>query len=63
MGATLVNKECVLGIARCGDNTPCPVHDSWKPLREMLVRRLHEQTVRDLALARAAKLAPRSAAR
>lgn len=27
---------CVVGMARCDDNQPCPQHDQWKPLREEL---------------------------
>jgi Rrf2 family protein len=60
MGGTVVNKECILGIAECGESTPCPVHDSWKTVRELLRQKLHEQTVRDLARARSSKLVPRN---
>jgi Rrf2 family protein len=56
MGGTLVNRKCILGIAECGDGTPCPVHDSWKSVRELLQAKLHEQTVRDLVHARSLKL-------
>jgi Rrf2 family protein len=59
MGETLNNPRCILGIAECGDSTPCPVHDSWKKVRELLTRNLHEQTVRELVHARGAKLALR----
>jgi Rrf2 family protein len=57
MGASLISQRCILGIAECGESTPCPVHDSWKSVRELLSRKLHEQTVRDLVRARQAKLA------
>jgi Rrf2 family protein len=59
MGEGLNNPRCILGIAECGDRTPCPVHDSWKKVRELLTRTLHEQTVRDLVRTRQAKLARR----
>lgn len=27
-------EECVLGLPECSSNEPCPVHDTWGPLRE-----------------------------
>ncbi|NIM19834.1 MAG: Rrf2 family transcriptional regulator [Candidatus Latescibacteria bacterium] len=27
-------EECVLGLEKCDDNNPCPVHDHWKEQRE-----------------------------
>jgi Rrf2 family iron-sulfur cluster assembly transcriptional regulator len=29
-----VFENCVLGLRECGSEDPCPVHDSWGPLRE-----------------------------
>jgi Rrf2 family protein len=58
MGGSLVNKECILGISECGDHTPCPVHENWKAVREVLKQTLQEQTVTDLVRARRAKLSP-----
>ncbi len=60
MGGSLVNKECILGISECGDHTPCPVHESWKTVREVLIQALKEQTVTDLVRSRRAKVAPSS---
>jgi Rrf2 family protein len=57
MGGSLINTECILGISECGDRTPCPVHESWKAVREVLIQSLQEQTVTDLVRARRAKLA------
>ncbi len=56
MGGSLVNRECILGISECGDHTPCPVHEIWKTVREVLTQSLQEQTVTDLVRARRAKL-------
>ncbi len=56
MGGSLINKECILGISECGDTTPCPVHEHWKEVRQVLTRTLQEQTVTDLVRARRAKL-------
>jgi Rrf2 family iron-sulfur cluster assembly transcriptional regulator len=55
MGGSLINSECILGISECGDQTPCPVHESWKAVRQVLVQSLQEQTVADLVQARRAK--------
>ena len=57
MGGSLTNRECILGISECGDSTPCPVHESWKTVRQVLSQTLQEQTVSDLVRARGAKLA------
>jgi Rrf2 family iron-sulfur cluster assembly transcriptional regulator len=57
MGGSLINTECILGISECGDNTPCPVHESWKTVREVLAQTFQQQSVTDLVHARRAKLA------
>lgn len=57
MGGGLNSKKCVLGLAECNDVTPCPVHDSWKSVRQVLARTLHDKTVTDLVQARQLKLA------
>jgi len=56
MGGSFINKECILGISECGDATPCPVHESWKCVRQVLAQTLQEQSVTDLIRARRAKL-------
>ena len=48
MGCHLQTKQCLLGLAECSDQTPCPVHESWKQVRQTLSLALHEKTVRDL---------------
>ncbi len=63
MGGSLINRECILGISECGDHTPCPVHESWKTVREVLTRSLQEQTVTDLVRARRSKVTSGSAAK
>lgn len=35
--------ECVLGLPGCGDFAPCPLHESWAPMRQRL-RHLFETT-------------------
>jgi len=56
MGGLPGARECILGIAECGDDVPCPLHESWKSVRQTLIRKMHEETVRDLVRARRAKL-------
>lgn len=42
-------EACALGHDRCSDETPCPLHDSWKPIREEIVAYLQETTLTDMA--------------
>lgn len=41
--------RCAVGLADCNDDAPCPLHDSWKAVREHLIGYLLEQTLADLA--------------
>jgi len=41
-------EDCVLGIAECNDEVPCPMHDTWQAFRESLLARLEDMTVTDL---------------
>ena len=43
--------DCVLGLKVCSDETACPMHSRWKPIKEKVVLMLHEQTLEKLALA------------
>lgn len=42
---------CAAGRAVCSDETPCPLHDAWKPIRERIRRYLEETTLADMAAA------------
>ncbi len=42
---------CVLGLKVCSDETACPMHTKWKPIKERIVSLLHEQTLDRLAVA------------
>jgi Rrf2 family iron-sulfur cluster assembly transcriptional regulator len=42
---------CVLGLAVCSEEKPCPLHHSWKEIRERLSVMLYETTLADLARA------------
>jgi Rrf2 family protein len=43
-----IMKLCVLGLDRCDDSQPCPMHDQWKVFRERLRDRVHSATMADL---------------
>lgn len=46
---------CAVGLGRCSDDTPCPLHDSWKPIREEIRTYLNETTLEDMAQAISSK--------
>lgn len=46
-----LTENCVLGLKICSDETACPVHSKWKPIKEKIVALLHEQTLDRLAVA------------
>lgn len=40
--------RCALGLPNCDDGNPCPVHNSWVPVRNQLVELLKKTTLADL---------------
>lgn len=42
-------EKCASGLAECSDDMPCPLHDSWKPLRSRIMDYLGRNTIADLA--------------
>ena len=40
---------CVLGLAECSEDNPCPLHDSWKEVKAKLTEMLEQTTLADLA--------------
>ena len=42
-------ERCAVGLNPCSDETPCPLHDTWKPLRLQIKRYLEKTTLGDLA--------------
>lgn len=42
-------KRCIVGLHKCSDDMPCPLHESWKPLRAVLLDTLGSKTLADLA--------------
>jgi len=43
--------NCVLGLKVCGDDTACPMHTQWKPIKTKIVKLLNQQTLGKLAAA------------
>lgn len=41
--------RCVLGLDRCDDENPCPLHEQWKPLRGQIDAMLRHTTLAQLA--------------
>ena len=42
-------RRCLLGLPRCSDEEPCPLHHRWKELRAGLTEMLENSTLADLA--------------
>ncbi len=51
-----LTQGCVLGLAECSDEKPCPLHASWKEIRDRLNVTLCQTTFADLARAASAKV-------
>lgn len=44
-------EDCLLGLKVCSDETACPMHTKWKPIKQKVVALLSEQTLEKLAAA------------
>lgn len=44
-------EDCLLGLKICSDETACPMHAKWKPIKLKVVALLREQTLEKLAAA------------
>ncbi len=42
-------EDCVLGLSKCNDKTPCPMHRQWKKQRNELKVMFQKSTLADLA--------------
>jgi Rrf2 family transcriptional regulator, iron-sulfur cluster assembly transcription factor len=47
--------ECAVGLERCSDDSPCPLHDRWKHVRARFLEYLETTTLEDMARAVARK--------
>lgn len=43
--------NCAAGLEMCGDEAPCPLHDSWKVIRTQILNDLETTTVAQMAQA------------
>ena len=41
--------ECILGIPKCGEGKPCPLHDEWGAVRNRLKDKFENSNLEDLA--------------
>ncbi len=44
-------QQCAVGLARCSDEMPCPLHDMWKELRGRIAGYLEGISLADMARA------------
>jgi Rrf2 family protein len=44
-------KNCILGLKECSDETACPMHFKWKPVKEKIIAMMNQMTLEDLAKA------------
>jgi Rrf2 family iron-sulfur cluster assembly transcriptional regulator len=42
-------EACAVGLARCSDEMPCPLHERWKPIRERIRQYLQSTSLADMA--------------
>ncbi len=42
-------KDCVLGLKVCSDETACPMHAQWRPIKEEIITLLKQQTLDKLS--------------
>jgi Rrf2 family protein len=40
-----ISEDCILGLPRCSDRNPCPVHHRYAPLRKMLTEDFFSITI------------------
>lgn len=42
-------QQCAAGLSRCSDDAPCPLHDTFKPLRARVISYLEQTTLDKMA--------------
>lgn len=45
------SQDCVLGLKLCSDETACPMHEKWKPIKMEIITMLDGQNLAGLAAA------------
>lgn len=46
---TAFTQSCVLGLKKCSNETACPMHFRWVPVKEKIIEMLNEMTLEKLA--------------
>jgi len=49
MGEDELLGQCVLGLKKCSDVKPCPMHHQYKSIKEALIRLFENKSISDLA--------------
>lgn len=49
MGEDELLDRCVLGLAKCSENKPCPMHSKYKIIKKQLIRLFETETILNLA--------------
>lgn len=49
MGEDAILGECVLGLNKCSDTKPCPMHHQYKLIKEQMIYLFENKTIGDLA--------------
>lgn len=44
-------KSCILGLKECSDETACPMHFKWKPVKNKIIAMMNDMHLEDLAKA------------
>lgn len=44
-------KTCILGLKECSDETACPMHFKWKPVKDKIIAMMNHMTLEELAKA------------
>lgn len=40
--------QCVMGLSRCGDKEPCPIHPVWKRMKQKLIEELGQTSLQQM---------------
>ena len=49
MGEYEMLEKCVLGLKRCSELQPCPMHDQYKSVKQLLIKLFVSKTIQQLA--------------
>jgi Rrf2 family protein len=49
-GPVDLSSNCILGLDRCSDQSPCALHDYWKMFREQYFSTISDMTLNEAAL-------------